>query len=857
MQCSRQNAGSLTVEAKESHNVSTLNEYDREDSESFIEEETVDYRKNFAEWYYEKGDLEEASKLYSSLVFQCMRTTGYAKLIFQMRFHMAQISWLLGYHKESEKMFRTLNEAVEIMEEQDICDMAKWLALAQWKQGKYQEAESTIVHCFTENSETRRNLPALLSTRALILASMGSFRKALQLSFKAIDGGRYPIDQDGSNVVYILNHARVLSEIGQYDEAAESNNEALVNMQKLWGPRHFATLDAASLRVWLLVVNNKTVRPSEEVQQTLRQLRERLGEEHPSTLQTVQTLVLAYKNDGRYSDAEETARYLLRKCDENRELGPGHPQTLRSKTMLAEVLLALGKWKEAELCQREVVAEKGVTYFHRITLANILREQGKWDEALDLAIRVLIEQLNRFRSDQEVDHQQEPDQPKELSGEEITNYELRHILRSSKYVTHTLRNLPSELYDPLATHDSVRVYPILVQTMQCVALCEQKRDDANLTFVENILNKIYDICFRKIGEMHPFTIGLKYDLAVNYRLRGSFDEALQAVNHVVEQRQRILGSDHPDYLLGRHERAVILFRLGKWQEALTEQESTLKAQEFLLGRKHPTTILSRYTLAGLYHSLNQLEKGDVLLEAVIADQRRIYNQEAGESGDHPIVLRSRARHALICLDRAMVEQDEARFASAEREQQIIVERRREYLGADHHITQSSYNDLAQIKQARGERKEAEKIYTMLLTGLDARDKRDIDVNGRPNMLQFQIQSNLATCYYEMERFEDAEKLQTELLNEIEMSRVGRRENDERFVASAFNLALTCKALNDFGRACSFLKKAVRESERLVGVKHPQTQELKATLAKWTQTRGYQESVDPEQIHDEADRDRFI
>ena len=69
-------------------------------------------------------------------------------------------------------------------------------------------------------------------------------------------------------------------------------------------------------------------------------MRERLGENHPSTLQAVQTLVLMYKGDGRYTDAEATARYLVQRCKNRPELKSNHPQTLKSKAVLAEVLLA-------------------------------------------------------------------------------------------------------------------------------------------------------------------------------------------------------------------------------------------------------------------------------------------------------------------------------------------------------------------------------------------------------------------------------------------------------------------------------------------------------------------------------------
>lgn len=811
------------------------NASEKANTQPLFDDVTLNSSQKLAGWYFNKGDLDKADQLYEALIKQLWSIPRHKGIVFRMRLHVAQIIWLRGGHKDSEQEFKRLNDSVEEhYDEVLICKTAKWLALSQWKQGKYTEADQTIQDCFDKEPSERQQNTALLSTRALILASAGSFNQALKDSIKAIDGEAHGLDQNGlptmQQIVCFINHARVLSECGRYNDAAKKNDEALSNVQKRLGPKHFVTLDAASLRVWLLVLNNNTTKAGEEVQRTLRQIRERLGEEHPSTLQTVQTLVVAYKNDGRYSDAEATARYLLRKCENSRELGYAHPQTLKSKTTLAEVLLALGDWEDAERYQREVVKQEKVTYFHRLALATILRERGKWEEARKIAVEILLEQLHQFSSDGEEDLRIEQDQPKELSGEEISKYELKQILHKSKYVRHRLRDMPQGLPDPLANPEPVRVYPSLVQTMQCVALCEQVRDDANIVFSESLLEKIHEICVRRLSASHQFTIAIEHDLAVNHRLRGKFSKALEVITRVVDQRRNILGSDHPDYLLSRHQRAVILLRSSRWQEASKEQESVLKAQQFLLGTRHPTTVLSRYTLAGIYHSLHRLEDADRLLVEVVKDQKRIFNPPDELSVDHTVVIRSRARLALVRLDRAVKDKNDAMFASAKAEQDMVVRRRTGNFGRNHHLTQSSQNDLAQIEQASGNREAAEDIYERLLAALESRDKRNIDSKSHENILAYQVKSNLATCFYEMERYEDAERLQSELYGELE----GRKETDDRYVASTFNLALTYKALQKYRRACSLLRDTVKASGRHLGDQHPQTQELKATLAKWEQ-----------------------
>jgi tetratricopeptide (TPR) repeat protein len=811
---------------------------------SQLDETNLESSQDLAGCYFRGGDLDEAEKLYNDLIKECIRAINYfryAGKVFRMKLHVAQITWLKGCHRDSEKDFKILNDTVETFRDEVLtCKTAKWLALSQWKQGKYAEAKKTIQDCVDKEPGERNENKALLSTRALILASAGSFRWALRDSIKAIDGRTHGIEQKElpkmQKIICNINHARVLSEIGRYDEATVKNNEALSDLQKSLGPKHLVTLDAASLRAWLLVVNTNTSETGEEVQRTLRQMRERLGENHPSTLQTVQTLVLAYKNDGRYSDAEATARYLVRKCEDSRELGRAHPQTLKSKTILAQVLLAVGTLKEAEECQREVVKDEKTTYFQQVTLANILRESGKWDEARDLAIRMMLEQLHKFSRDEEEDSHTEHDQPKEITGEElagvqITSIDLEKILLKSQHVRSKLQKLPQGLSDPTAGPHPVRVYPSLIQTMQCVALCEQVRDDANLAFAEALLKKIHEICVQKLGTSHQFTTTVEHDLAVNHRLSGKFLQARRVIDRVIEQRRSTLGTDHPDYLLSRHQRSVVLLRLSRWQEALKEQEFVLRAQHFLLGTRHPMTVLSRYTLAGIYHSLNRFEEADDLLLKVIIDQREVYNPTRTDLADHAIVIRTRARFALVRLDRAL-------FTSAKSEQKSVVEHRTKHLGKNHHLTQSSLNDLAQIEQASGNKTEAEKIYKSLLIIMDGQDPNPME-KSHENILAFQVQSNLATCYYEKGLYEKAKGLQGDLYKEL----AGRQETDDRFVASAFNLALTCKALRESQYACNLLRETVQASQRRLGDEHPQTQELKATLTEWNKQYANSESLD--------------
>lgn len=83
------------------------------------------------------------------------------------------------------------------------------------------------------------------------------------------------------------------------------------------------------------------------VQALLRQARaSTLGEQHPSTLTSMNNLALVLSEQGQYSEAEALHRQTLELY--KRVLGEQHPSTLISINNLASVLRAQGKHEEAD-----------------------------------------------------------------------------------------------------------------------------------------------------------------------------------------------------------------------------------------------------------------------------------------------------------------------------------------------------------------------------------------------------------------------------------------------------------------------------------------------------------------------------
>ncbi|USP81483.1 TPR-like protein [Curvularia clavata] len=821
-------------------------------------EKNLKESKGIASWYLQNGDIDEAERLYKNLIEWCQINGRFDRGFWKMKLQIGQIRYIRGEYGSSEEQLDQLLEGqykVALIDEPKeaalTAEIARWLALSQWRQGKYTVAQNTLHRCIEQLPESNKDDPSLLSILALVLASSGSLKRAWKLSTQAINPHHSELSGSekgedalsGHRGFCLVNHARISSAIGKLDEADQVNREALQAMEKHLGPKHFVTLDASSLQAWLLVARSKTSQAAEAVHRTLHEMRERFEEDHPSILQTLETLVLVYKSEGRYSDAEETATYLFRK--NKQKLGDNHPQTLKSQSILAEIELSCGKWEVAEEMQRKAIEleEKRANddidylglYSYKTTLAGILRESGKWDEARKLSLHVLVEQLNKFGNEDEKDDFREQEQTMDgapESNECIDFPRLYNLLASCKPIQEELEKLRPGLHEPTAGAQPTKIYPSIVQTLHCLALCEQVRDDADLEFAHGILNMVHEIRLNRLKEDHRLTVNVQYDLAVNYRLQGRLKESLDLIRDVVEKRRDSLGADHPDYLCAKHQEAVTLFQMGQWKQALQEQRRTLKAQEYLLGKTHSDTLLSRYTLGGLQHSLNSLrslEQADNSLNEVITAQIDRYGE------NHPIVIRSRARRALILLDRGLLTQEASYLQVARKEQQVVVQQRMAQYHKDERpksfsLIRSARNDLAQIIQASGTPKdlsEALNIYEDLV--------RTLPTHGK-GIMGFEVRSNLASCHFKLGNYKEAEAIQRKIYDELKRLK-DPIEHGERLVASTFNLALTVHSTSQDSRdrlteACHLLKEAYDRARLFYEKDHPQTVELYTTLCDW-------------------------
>ncbi|KAF2258231.1 TPR-like protein, partial [Lojkania enalia] len=194
------------------------------------------------------------------------------------------------------------------------------------------------------------------------------------------------------------------SEMGNYQAAWEMGISALEARKVTLGEEHPDTLNSLN-SIGLVLVWQGKFKEAEAMHQRALQANKRvLGDDHPSTLTSIANLASTYRNQGRWKEAEELFVQVIEIS--KRVLGADHPDTLTSMANLASTYRNQGRWKEAEELEVQVMEmSKRVlgddhphTLISMANLASTYRNQGRWKEAEELEVQVM-EASKRVLSD--------------------------------------------------------------------------------------------------------------------------------------------------------------------------------------------------------------------------------------------------------------------------------------------------------------------------------------------------------------------------------------------------------------------------------------------------------------------------
>ncbi|KEP46281.1 kinesin light chain, partial [Rhizoctonia solani 123E] len=316
------------------------------------------------------------------------------------------------------------------------------------------------------------------------------------------------------------------------------------------------------------------------LQPVVRAFKQVLGDEHPSTLTSMNNLALTYSDLGRHDEAEQLQVKVL--DTRKRVLGEEHPSTLMSMHNLASTYSHLGRPNEAEQLQVKVLdtrkqvlgEEHPDTLTSTNNLASTYSDLGRHNEAEQLQVKVL-------------------DTHKQVLGEEHP---------------HTLTSMNNLAY----THSHLGRY----------------------NEAEQLQVKVLDTRKRVLGEEHPSTLMSMNNLASTYSDLGRHNEAEQLQVKVLDTRKRVLGEEHPSTLTSMDNLASTYSHLGRHNEAEQLKVQALDACKRVLGEEHPSTLTSMNNLALTYSDLGRHDEAEQLQVKVLDTHKQVLGEE------HPDTLMS-------------------------------------------------------------------------------------------------------------------------------------------------------------------------------------------------------------------------
>jgi tetratricopeptide (TPR) repeat protein len=185
------------------------------------------------------------------------------------------------------------------------------------------------------------------------------------------------------------------SALGDFPQAQKHLERAVRLRADKLGADHPSTLDS-NYRLGLLYrAQGKNDQAEAIYKEVLAARTTQRGADHPDTLQVKNELALLYRTQKKY----EQARSLLQEVVERgtTQLGPDHPLTLTGKTNLALVYVDLKQYQQAEKLYKEVIQtritqlgpEHPDTLMSKHNLAILYRTQNQYKQAEPLFVEVL------------------------------------------------------------------------------------------------------------------------------------------------------------------------------------------------------------------------------------------------------------------------------------------------------------------------------------------------------------------------------------------------------------------------------------------------------------------------------------
>jgi serine/threonine protein kinase/tetratricopeptide (TPR) repeat protein len=468
--------------------------------------------------------------------------------------------------------------------------------------------------------------------------------------------------------------AETYCEIGRYPPAMPLQEAALRTRRAELGDDHPSTLVSINNMGYLLKLMGTYDEAESYSREALEGRRRVLGNDHPSTLLSINNMGLLLEEMGKLQEALGYYREAL--DGKRRVLGDDHPSTLVSINNMGSLLESMGKLEEALGYYREALEgrrrvlgnDHPQTLVSTNNMGSLLESMGKLEEALGY-YREALEGRRRALGD---DH---PQTLVSINNMGLLLKQMGKYEAAEPYFRQALAGYRRVLGDE---HQSTL---ISINNMGLL-LKEMGKLEEALGFYREALKG----CRRVLGDDHPSTLQSISNMGALLNSMGKLEEAEGQFREALEGRRRVLGDDHPDTLISIGWMGILLKSMGRYEEAEPYYREAVEGQRRVLGDEHPATLISINNMGCLLGDLGRLEEAEALsAEAVLGLTAKL-------GPAHPLRLAALGQQGrtLAALQRFI----EAEAAVLEAYEGFL-----DTLGADHQRTKDAAEALVDLYDA--------------------------------------------------------------------------------------------------------------------------------------------------------------
>ncbi|HEY2521973.1 MAG TPA: FxSxx-COOH system tetratricopeptide repeat protein [Streptosporangiaceae bacterium] len=368
------------------------------------------------------------------------------------------------------------------------------------------------------------------------------------------------------------------------------------------------------------------------------------------------------------------------------------------------------------------------TLYLQSQIANVLRFQGRFNEARDLDTLV----LERQRQVLGADHLLTLITANGLGADLKALGEYRQALEIDRQTHGSFKEEFGEDYE----RTMVAAYNLAV-SLRLVG-----DYDAAFQLAQDTVDRRRTV----IGSYHQYTLSAATALANDLRAIGAFRDSVALLRDTLASYQANIGDDMPDTLRAAIGLAVSLRKAGEQAEAMNLARETYDRYERRYGLSYPDTRLCAINLACDYAAANNMSKALSLVTEVRS------GLEAGLGADHPDTLV--AANNLACYLRSI-----GRLEEAHRLAENTLTRMRSKLGETHPLTLACAVNVANCLGDAGKLDAAEALEQETITQLTS-------VLGARHPDTLVCQANLAVTLRDSGRDREAKDLRAQVLAEL-------------------------------------------------------------------------------------------